>query len=83
MSLEWHNEMSQNAARINTTRQTKVGMIVGPHTASQKAQPAYQILNLAMSTNLTYPFAKDVLDLILKLALQFYWRRRWLTPTIL
>ena len=33
--------MSQNAAKTNTTGQTKVGMIAGPHTASQTAQPVY------------------------------------------
>ena len=33
--------MSQNAAKTNTTGQTKAGMIAGPHTASQTAQPAY------------------------------------------
>ena len=33
--------MLQNAAKTNTTKQTKDGMIAGPHTASQTAQPAY------------------------------------------
>ena len=33
--------MPQNAAKTNTIRKTKDGMIAGPHKASQMAQPAY------------------------------------------
>ena len=37
-----HNQMSQNAARTNSADTPKAGMIAGPPTASQTAQPAYQ-----------------------------------------
>ena len=35
--------MSQNAARTNNTDTPKAGMIAGPHTASQTAQPVYHV----------------------------------------
>ena len=37
--------MPQNAAKTNITRKTKDGMIAGPHTAPQTAQPAYHMDN--------------------------------------